>query len=183
MNATFEQFVATNKASFQALEGFTTKAYAGVEKLVELNLATSKAVLGESFNHVQAVLGAKDGQELLALQSAFIKPLTEKSSAYFQHVQSIATSNSAEFTSAVEAKMAEAQKSFGSVVENLSKNAPAGTESAVAAFKSAFVASQNAVESAQASAKKVVEVAQSNFTAAATQAADAVKKATKAAKV
>jgi phasin family protein len=183
MNTTIEQLVAANQANFKALESLTTKAFAGVEKLVELNLATSKAVLGESFSHVQSVLGAKDAQELLALQSGFIKPLTEKSTAYFQHVQTIATSNGAEFTSAVESKLAEAQKSFGSVVENLSKNAPAGTESAVAAFKSAFVASQNAVESAQASAKKVVEVAQTNFTAAATQAADAVKKATKAAKV
>jgi hypothetical protein len=37
------------------------------------------------------------------------------------------------------------------------------------------------MESAQTQAKKAVETAQTNFTAAATQAADAVKKATKTA--
>jgi hypothetical protein len=127
------------------------------------------------------VLAAKDPQALMALQSGLVKPLAEKSAAYAQHVQTIFSGTGAEFTKAVEAKTAEAQKAFSGVVENLAKNAPAGTESAVAAFKSAFAAGQNAVESAQTSAKKAVEVAQSNFTAATKQAVDAAKKAVKAA--
>ena len=181
MNNTAEQFIATNKANLQALQGLTTQAFAGVEKLVELNLAASKATLGDSFSQFQAVLGAKDAQELLALQSGLFKPFAEKSAAYVQHLQTIVTSNGAEFTKAVETKTAEAQKAFSGVVENLAKNAPAGSESAVAAFKSALTAGQNAIESAQTQAKKAVETAQSNFTAATTQAADAVKKATKVA--
>jgi phasin family protein len=174
MNTTAEQFIAANKANLQALQGFTTQAFAGVEKLVELNLAASKAALGESFNHVQAVLGAKDAQQLLALQSGLVKPLTEKSAAYVQHVQTIVSGSGAEFTKAVEAKTAEAQKAFDSVLENLTKNAPAGSETAV-------TSGQNALESAQAQAKKALATAQANFTAAATQTADAVKKATKVA--
>jgi phasin family protein len=181
MNNIAEQFIATDKANLQALEGFTTQAFAGVEKLVELNLAASKAALGETFNHVQAALGAKDPKELLSLQSGLLKPLADKSAAYAQHVQTIVTGSGAEFTKAVEAKTAEAQKAFGGMMDNLTKNAPAGSETAVAAFKNALTAGQNALESAQAQAKKAVETAQSNFTAAATQAADAVKKATKAA--
>ncbi|MDO8249828.1 MAG: phasin family protein [Rhodoferax sp.] len=181
MTYSAEQFIATNKANLQALEGFTTQAFAGVEKLVELNMAASKAALGESFSHVQAILGAKDAKDLLALQSGLIKPLTDKSAAYAQHVQTIVTDSGAEFTKAVEAKTAEAQKAFGGVLENLTKNAPAGSETAVAAFKNALTAGQNAFESAQTQAKKALETAQSNFTASATQAADAVKKATKVA--
>ncbi|WP_296443019.1 phasin family protein [Rhodoferax sp. UBA5149] len=181
MNNTAEQLIATNKANLQALQALTTQAFAGIEKLVELNLAASRATLGDSFSHAQAVLGAKDAQELLALQSAVFKPFAEKSAAYVQHVQTIVTGSSAEFTKAVEAKTAEAQKAFSGVVENLAKNAPAGSETALAAFKSALTAGQNAVESAQTSAKKAVETAQSNFTAVATQTVDAVKKATKVA--
>jgi len=181
MNNTAEQLIATNKANLQALQALTTQAFAGIEKLVELNLAASRATLGDSFTHAQAVLGAKDAQELLALQSAVFKPFAEKSAAYVQHVQTIVTGSSAEFTKAVEAKTAEAQKAFSGVVENLAKNAPAGSETALEAFKSALTAGQNAVESAQTSAKKAVETAQSNFTAVATQTVDAVKKATKVA--
>lgn len=181
MNNTAEQFIATNQSNLQALEGLTTQAFVGVEKLVQLNMTASKALLTESFSHVQAILGAKDAQDLVALQSGMVKPLAEKFAAYGQHVQTIVTDSSAEFTKALEAKTAEAQKAFSGAVETLAKNAPAGTESAVAAFKSALTAGQNAVESAQTSAKKAVEVAQSNFTAAATQTVDAVKKATKVA--
>ncbi len=181
MNNTAEQFIATNKANFQALEGLASQAFAGVEKLVELNMTASKALMDESFSHVQAVLSAKDAQELLALQSGLLKPLADKSAAYAQHVQTIVADSSADLAKAVEATTAEAKKAFNDTVENLAKNAPAGTESAVAAFKNALTAGQDAAESAQASAKKSVEEAQSNFKAAATQTVDAVKKATKVA--
>jgi phasin family protein len=181
MNNTAAQFIETNKANLQALEGMSTQALAGVEKLVELNLAASKASLGETFSHVQAVLGAKDAQELIALQTSMMKPLAEKSAAYFEHVKTIVTGSTADFTKSFEAKTAEAQKAFAGAIENMTKNAPAGTESAVAAFKNALTTGQTAMETAQAQAKKAVEAAQTNFTAAATQAADAVKKATKVA--
>jgi phasin family protein len=182
MNNTFEQFTSTSKANFQALEGLTSQTIAGVEELLELNLATSKAILGESFSHVQSVLTVKDVQELMALQSGLFQPLADKSAAYFQRVQTIAAGNGAEFTKAVEAKLADAQDKFGNLVENMTKNAPAGTETAVAAFKSAISAGQDAMETAQVSAKKAVEAAQSNFKAAAAQAVEAVTKATKATK-
>lgn len=181
MSNAAEQFIASNQASLQALEGFTTQAFAGLEKLVELNLAASKSLLGESFANLQAILGAKDAQELLALQAGFFKPLAEKSAAYVQHVQSIVTDSGAELTKAVEAKTAEAQKTFNDAVETLAKSAPAGTESAVAAFKDALTAGQSAFESAQTSAQKAVETAQSNFKTASTQTVDAVKKASKVA--
>lgn len=179
MNNTIEQFSATNKANLQALAGFTTQAFAGVEKLVELNLAATKSAVAESMNHVKAILGAKDAQEVMALQSAMVKPLTDKSAAYAEQVKSIVTDSSAELTKTVEAKTAEAQKAFGNLVENLAKSAPAGSESAVAAFKNALTSGQDAIKSAQTHAKKAVETAQSNFAAATTQAVDAVKKATK----
>lgn len=178
MKNTAEQFAATNKANLQALQGFTTQAFSGLEKLVELNLAASKAMMEESFSHTEAVLAAKDPKELLALQSGLLKPMADKSAAYAQHVQAILTGSTADFTKAVEAKTAEAQKAFTGALDNLTKNAPAGSETAVAAFKSALTAGQNALETAQAQAKKAVETAQTTFTAAATQAADAVKKAT-----
>ena len=57
MNNIAEQFNTTSQANLQALQGFTTQAFAGVEKLVELNMAASKAALTETFGHVQAVLG------------------------------------------------------------------------------------------------------------------------------
>ena len=181
MTNPIETIAATQKANLQAVEGLTNQAYAGVEKLVELNMAASKAALGESFNHMQALMGAKDIKDVVALQTAFFQPMAAKSAAYMQHVQTIATDSNADFTSAMESKLAEAQKSFGVAVEGLAKNAPAGSEAAVAAFKNAVTASQKAIETAQSSMKKANEMAQASFANASQQAMDVAKKAAKAA--
>ncbi len=179
MNNPAEQFAAANKSNLEALESASKKAYAGVEKLVDLNMAASKAALGESFSYAQAVMSAKTPQEFMALQTAFFQPMTEKSVAYFQHVQSIATEGSADFTKQLEAKMAEAQKAIGASVDQMVKNAPAGTETAVAAFQSALNNGQKAVEQTQAAIKKATAAAQANFAAASKQATDLAKKAAK----
>lgn len=179
MNNPAEQIIAANKANLDAFEGSAKKAYVGVEKLVELNMAASKAALGESFGYAQAVLSVKTPQEFMTLQTGFFQPLAEKSTAYFQHVQSIATEGSADFVKQLEAGMADAQKAFGASVDQLVKNAPAGSEAAVAAFQSAVTQGQKAVETAQATIKKASATAQANFTAASKQTTDLVKKATK----
>jgi phasin family protein len=176
-----EQIIATNKANMEAFEGAIGQAYAGMEKLVELNMAATKAALEESFGHAKAVMSVKTPQEFMTLQTSFFQPMAEKSAAYLQHVQSIATEGSAGFTEQVEANMAEAQKAFGASVEQMSKNAPAGSEAAVAAFQNALTNSQKAIESAQATIKKATAAAQANFVAASKQATDMGKKAAKAA--
>ena len=176
---TAEQIVAAQKANIETLFGLTQKAFEGVEKLVELNLAASKAALGESFNHAKAVLAVKTPQEFMSLQTAFFQPMAEKSTAYFQHVQSIATEGSADFTKQFEANMAEAQKAIGASVDQMVKNAPAGSEAAVAAFQSALSQGQKAAETAQATIKKASATAQANFVAASKQTTDLVKKASK----
>jgi len=181
MNNPAEQMIATNKANLEAFEGVAKKAYTGVEKLVELNMAASKAALGESFSFAQAVMSVKSPQEFMSVQTAFFQPMAEKSAAYFQHVQSIATEGGADFTQQIEAQMADAQKALGASVDQLVKNAPAGSEAAMAAFQSALSNSQKAIESAQATIKKASATAQANFATASKQATDMAKKASKAA--
>ena len=181
MKNPIEQFAASNEANLQAFETLSIQAFAGVEKLVELNMAASKDVLSESIAHAQAMMAVKDGQELLALQTKFMKPMAEKSTAYTEHLKSIMTGTGEEYASAVEAGSAKAQKAFVSALEEMMKSAPTGSESAVAAFKSALNAGQTVVENAQVSTKKAMETAQINFDAASTQATQAVKKATTAA--
>ena len=69
-----EKFASTSKANLEAIQGLATKAQAGVEQLVELNLSTTKAALSDSFGQVQAALSAKDAQELSALQAGMPSP-------------------------------------------------------------------------------------------------------------
>jgi len=180
MNNPAETLIAAQQAQLQAIESAMGKAFTSVEKLVELNMAASKAAVGESFSHVKAVLAVKSPQEFMSLQAAFFQPMAEKSAAYFQHVQNIATEGSADLTGPLEAALADAQKAFGASLDQMAKNAPAGTEAAVAAFQNAVNQSQKAVEQAQAAIQKATAQAQANFAAASRQATDLAKKATKA---
>lgn len=179
MPHTPEHFIATHQSNLQALEGLAKQTFAGFEKLVELNMATSKAVLSDAFSHTGAVLGAKDAQEWLSLQAGLLQPMAEKSAAYGQNLYTITTGTGAEFSKTMEAKFSEAQAAFNEAIENFLKNAPAGSESAVAAFKSAVSASKSVIESAQTSAKKAAEVVESNFAAATHQATSAATSASK----
>jgi phasin family protein len=170
-----EQLLAAQKANVETLFGLTAKAFEGVEKLVELNVTASKLALQEAAETTQSMLNVKDAQELLAVQAALFQPLAEKTAAYSRHLYDISASTGAEFGKAFEAQTADAQKKFLAVVDNAAKNAPAGSETAVAVFKSAVAAGNNALESVQKAVKQAADVAEANFNAVATQAVNASK--------
>jgi phasin family protein len=176
---TVEQVVSSHKANIETLLGLTTKAFEGVEKIVELNLTASKAALAESGEHAKAVLSVKDAQELLALQSGLFQPLAEKTAAYSRHLYDIASGSTAEFGKAFEGQAADAQKKFMGLVDNAAKNAPAGSETAVAVMKSAVAAANNALESVQKAVKQATDMAESNFNTVAATAVNATKQASK----
>jgi len=173
-----EQYTAANKANLETLFGLTNKAFEGVEKLVELNLQVAKATLAESAENAKAALSVKDAQELLALQASLLQPSAEKAAAYSRHLYDIASSTTSEFTKTAEAQLAEMQKSFVSAVDGVLKNAPAGTENAVALVKSAVAAANNAYESVHKAAKQAAEVAEANFQAVTSTAVKATQAAT-----
>ena len=176
---TVEQVLASQKANLETLMGLTAKAFEGVEKIVELNLTASKAALAETSEHAKALLSVKDAQELMAVQTAMFQPLAEKTAANSRHLYDIASGSTAEFSKTVESQAVDAQKKFMGLVDNAAKNAPAGSDTAVAVMKSAVAAASNALESVQKAVKQATDVAQSNFNAVAASAVDAAKPASK----
>ena len=172
---TAEQVLAAHKANVETLFGLTNKAFEGVEKLVELNLQVAKAALGEVAETARAAMSVKDAQELLALQAGLIQPAAEKAASYGRLVYENAASTGAEVGRVAEATAADAQAKFMSVVDNAVKNAPAGTENAVALVKSAVAAANNAFESVQKAGKQAAEVADANFQAMSSSAVRAAK--------
>jgi phasin family protein len=172
---TVEQVMASQKASVETLVGLTSKAFEGVEKIVELNLSASKAALTESGDHVKALLSVKDAQELLTLQSNLLQPLAEKTAAYSRHLYDITSGSTSELSKSFEGQAVEAQKKFMSLVDSAVSNAPAGSETAVSMMKSAVAAANNALETVQKAVKQATDVAESNFNAVAASAVDAAK--------
>jgi phasin family protein len=175
---TAEQVLAAHKANVETLFGLTNKAFEGVEKLVELNLQVAKTALGEAAETTRAILSVKDAQELLSLQAGLLQPSAEKAAAYSRHLYDIAAATNAEVSKVAEQTAAEAQAKFMNVVDTAVKNAPAGTENAVALVKSAVAAANNAYETVHKAAKQAADVAEANFQAVTSTAVKATQGAT-----
>ena len=170
-----EQIVASNKAALNNAFAMSNDAFTSVEKLVELNLTAARSSLTESADFFKSLMGAKDPQQFLALQAEFFQPLAEKTASYSRHVYEITSETSAELGKAVEAKAAEAQNQFVGFFDSALKNAPAGSESAVAFLKQALNASNTAAESVQKVVKQATDLAESNFHAVTETAAKVSK--------
>jgi phasin family protein len=182
MNFTPEQFVAAQKAQFDTLFGLTHKAFEGVEKLVELNLQVARATLTEAAEATQAAMSVKDVQQLMALQAGMLQPAAEKAAAYNRHLYDIMAGTNAEVSKVAEATVSETQARVLALVDTAVKNAPAGSESAVAMMKSAVTAANNAFESVHKATKQATEVAEANFQTLTSQAVKATQTATKVAR-
>ncbi len=171
-----EQIAATQKTHFENLFGLAGKAFEGIEKLIELNVQVMKTTLAEGQESVQRMLSVKDAQELLAVQASLAQPIAEKALSYGKQVYDIASTTQTEFARAAESQYEEQNRKVQVLVDNVAKNAPAGSETAVAALKSAISAANTTYETVQKATKQVVEIAETNFhsaAAVATKAANA----------
>lgn len=172
-----EQFAATNKANFDALMGLTIKAFDGVEQLTALNLQVVKANLDEANEAGRAVLGAKDPQALLAVQTTLLTPNTDKAAAYAKQVSAITAAIKADVEKVAAKQTAAAQAAFAAMVDAAGKNAPAGSDQGVEMFKQAMATATNAFDSIQKASRQVAETAEANMAAVAGTVAKTTGKA------
>ncbi|MCX8004585.1 MAG: TIGR01841 family phasin [Burkholderiaceae bacterium] len=169
MFATPAQFAEMQKGQLDALYALSHAVFDATEKLIDLNLTATKALMDESAEKAQALLAVKDVQELMALAGNLTQPSIEKLISYSRNAYGIASNASAEISKIFDAQVAEGNKKVAEMIEFAAKNAPAGAEPAVSMLKSAVAAANTAYDTFAKAAKQAVEVAESNF-AAATQA-------------
>ena len=166
MYTTPEQFAGTSKAGVENLLTLANAAFASAERIAALNMNTSRALLDDAMSNAKALLAVKDVQDLANLQAALAQPTAEKIVAYSRGVYEIASQTQAELTKLFDAQIAEMNKTMGSALDKAAKNAPAGSDIAVAAVKSAIAAANSAFETMNKAAKQVAEIAEANVSAA-----------------
>jgi hypothetical protein len=95
-------------------------------------------------------------------------------------VYEVATETSGELSKVAEKRVAEWNENFVTLLDKVSKNAPAGSDVAVAAVKSMLAASNAAYDNLNKVAKQASEIAEANV-AAATETVKGLAKSKKAA--
>jgi phasin family protein len=176
MYFTNEQVAAANKAGVEAILGLANSQIAAFERLSQLNVNAAKAAYEEGTGHAKALLAAKDVQEYLSLNAAIAQPAIEKAIAYSHGLYEVASQTQGEVAKFFEARTAEFSKNIVGLLDKVSKNAPAGSDAAVAAVKSALAAANSAYESMNKVAKQATEIAEANFAAATTAAKETHRK-------
>ena len=163
MNFSAEPFIAAQKSNLSTVAGLSLTAFGSVEKLVELNLATGKALLSESLDSMKQLTAVKSPEDLLTLQRELAQPMAAKSASYNRHLYDIVASTLTEFGKALESKTFESQNAITAVVEAALENAPVGSESALALYHSAVNAGNQAIDNAKSAARQASQLLESNL--------------------
>jgi phasin family protein len=180
MYVTPDQIQAANKANVEAFLAVANAQFAAFEKLANIQANAVKNAFEDSIANTRALLNAKDVQEFVSLQNSFAQPTVEKAIAYSKSVYEVATGANAELSKVAERRVAEWNENFVSLLDKVSKNAPAGSDVAVAAVKSMLAAANSAYDNLTKVAKQATEIAEANV-AAATDTARGLSKTKKAA--
>ncbi|MFW7340224.1 TIGR01841 family phasin [Pollutimonas sp. H1-120] len=185
MSAIPQHVLAGQKASLDNLLAIQGTFFGGFEKLVDLNLKVIKATLDEVAQKSQQAIEVKDAQEALAFTSGLVQPNAEKALAYSKHVYDIVSGVQVDLSKLTEEQIAQGQQQVSDAIDQISKNAPTGSEGAVALLKSSLATANSAYESVSKATRQAVDAAESNLNAATNAtfkaATDAAEAATKSA--
>ncbi len=167
MFKTPEEFAAANKANIDALLTIAQTQFAALERLSVLNFNATKAAFEDSVNQAKTLLAVKDAKGLADLGAGATQPALEKAIAYSRSLYEVATQTQAEISKLAESQAEETSKTIAKLLDNMAKNAPAGSDAGVAALKSAMSAANAAYGNFSKAVKQATNVAEANISAAA----------------
>lgn len=167
-----DQVMASTKTATADFKRMAEISLSGYQKMVELNMAAARSALEDAAEQAQTVFAAKEPQDMGAT--------AESAVAYGRALAAIVTDTNTALSKVAESRFADVQAQAIASIEAALKQAPAGSEAAVAAFQSALSTGQKALESAKAQAKQASEAVEKNFAAATDMAVKTTKSARKA---
>lgn len=170
-----DQFMQFGKSSIEAALNVANITLQGTERLLDLNLKAAKDALDQSMRSAKALAEAKNVQDLFSVQSS-AQPNLQQVLAYSRSLYEVAAQTQTQLNRVLEERMAKVSGELVAAVDKAVKAAPAGSESAFAAFKSALAAANTAYDTVSKVARETAEVAVNNATQSAPAARPAKKK-------
>ena len=157
-----EHIAATGKAGMDTLITVAQAQFAAFEQVSALNFNAGKAVFEDGINHAKALMSVKGAQELAELSAAAAQPAFEKAIAYSRDLNSVVAQARAEVSKLSKLRAAEMNRTVISVLDNMTKTAPAGAGVVITAIKSILAATNAAYESYNKVAEQAAGMAEAN---------------------
>ena len=161
------------KKSTKTMSDFSDVAFDKFVQVNDHNIKFSKNALDGTNSAVATMLEVKDPKEFIEFAQNSVGPVSAKVTDYFKTLYKINSDFLKSGSEYVESESEEINKIITDQVEEMSKNAPAGTEGVVAMTKSSLAASSSTYESMTKAAKQVFDIVDNNIEAA-TKASESV---------
>jgi phasin family protein len=162
MNDLFpEHYAAAQKAGLDAFYGLANLAFEGVQKLAELNLQAARSNLADA----QRMLSATDPQAFFAQQASANGPLAGRVQSYNRRLYEIACATQTGFATIAGAQYEAHNRRVQALFEDVSKQAPAGSEAALAALKKVIDSSNALYASVDKTVRQAVNMTEGGFDA------------------
>ena len=143
------------------------KTLEGLQKLAQLNMQTARSSLEHSSEQINALLAARDTKALTDLATSLARPPQDQFAAYAKAVYAIYRDANSGFASMVERQVAASNQQLADAVQTLARNAPSGSEGAVAFIQQSLAAAQAAYEQVNQAGRTFTEMADSSIAGAA----------------
>jgi phasin family protein len=172
------QFFELQRVHVDALNSVGRALIAAAEKLASLNVAAGRSAIDSATEAAHSLSGVKDPKELVALSGASAQPSVEKLVSYTRELVGIASGVNAEIGKVVEQQINESNRRVAELLDYAAKNAPAGSEQALALLRNAVAAGNTAFDTVSKVSKQAADWAETNFAAAAKATTTAAAAAT-----
>ena len=152
-----DQFTAANEAAINQFSYFAQLSLVNAERFAELSLGAARESLEQATLHAQALAGAKDVHEVIAINSTVVEPSLKRAYAYSRTAYETVAETNNEVKRVFEKQAAEYNRAAVAALEEAFKYAPAGSETVVENVKTAIAAAQSAYNNAAAINKQIYD--------------------------
>lgn len=154
-----EQFVAIQTRNAATLFALTNQAFDSFEKLIELNMQTTRSALAESETYWREALSYRTPEDFFTRRTSLMQQTAEQALSYSRQVADILSKLYADWVKAVCVQQEHYTSTTQSLVESIARNAPAGTEIATTMMKSVFSTASSSGETVRKAAEQAIEAA------------------------
>lgn len=172
-----DQVAALGKSQLDAAIRGAEVAVDALGRLTELQLESARTACAEGSLALRQWAAVKEPAQFAALANSPAQPAWDRTSAYARSVYEIISAAQGELTALLERHVAEVNRNVVLALDTATKAAPAGSESAVRALRSAIQSGNTWYETAMKAARQMTAAAEAGLASAAAPAAATRRKA------
>lgn len=177
-----EQLQATQKENLQVVQNLTNGLIASATKLGQLQQNAFTQLVNSQFEFTNKLFAVRDAKDFAELQNEFFSPtaVLDQQLSFNREVLAVLTDSHKQVSQFAEEQVAKGSEQINEAVEKFAGQAPAGSEHAVTAFKSAVTNANQVFGQAQAATKDATTIAEQAVKQATEQSEKAAREVAQA---